>query len=75
MWLAAVLEQRNLGARTTGESTSVTMPGGLIAGTETMLFYTLFFLFPKHLAALFATMAALVIVTAAQRVVWAARHL
>jgi phosphatidylglycerophosphate synthase len=75
MYLAALLEKRNNGATARGELTTVTMPGGLIEGTETIVFYTLFLLFPGALVPLFVVMGALVLVTAAQRVVWAVRHL
>ncbi len=75
MYLAAVLEGRNLGAATTGERTTVTMPSGLIAGTETIVFYALFMLFPGRLVPLFGMMAVLVAVTIVQRATWAARAL
>lgn len=75
MYLSALLEQRQQGARATGELTTVTMPRGLIAGTETVVAYVLFFLWPSRLPALFGVMAFLVLVTAAQRLVWARRHL
>lgn len=75
MYLSALLEKRSQGARERGEQTTVTMPGGLIEGTETILFYTLFLLFPGELVALFSLMALLVLVTAAQRLAWAVRHL
>jgi phosphatidylglycerophosphate synthase len=66
MYLAALLERRGVGARSRGELTSITMPEGLIGGSETVVLYTLF---------LFSAMAALVVVTAAQRLVWAVRRL
>jgi len=75
LYLAAVLEKRALGAASRGEATSVTMPTGLIEGTETILFFSLFILLPGALAPLFAAMAVLVLLTAAQRLAWAARHL
>ncbi len=75
MYLSALLERRGSGARARGELTSVTMPGGLVGGTETVVFYTLFFLSPGHLVELFLSMAALVAVTIVQRFVWATRHL
>ncbi|NJN17299.1 MAG: CDP-alcohol phosphatidyltransferase family protein [Oscillochloris sp.] len=75
MYLAALLEKRARGATASGEMTSVTMPGGLIEGAETVVFYTLFLLFPGILGPLFWLMAALTLLTATQRVVWAARHL
>lgn len=75
MALAAVLERRGQGAVAVTEKTTITMPGGLIEGAETVGFYVLFFLLPGHLVALFGLMAALVLVTIAQRLVWAIRHL
>lgn len=75
MYLAALLEKRNAGAAARGELTTVTMPGGLVEGAETVVFYALFLLFPGALVPLFALMTALVLVTAGQRVAWAARQL
>jgi phosphatidylglycerophosphate synthase len=75
MYLAALLEKRRHGAAMQGELTTVTMPGGLIEGTETIIFYTLFLLLPVYLPALFTIMGVLVIFTAGQRLVWASRHL
>jgi hypothetical protein len=75
MYLSAVLEQRRQGAAATGENTTVTMPPGLIAGTETVAFYTAFFVFPTYQCLLFYTMAALVMVNVVQRLIWARRQL
>mgnify|MGYP005839719195 CR=1 FL=1 len=75
MYLAALLEKRNAGAPTRGELTTVTMPGGLVEGAETVVLYTLFLLFPGALVPLFGLMAVLVLFTAAQRGAWAVRHL
>ena len=75
MYLAAILERRDAGARTRGELTSITMPDGLIGGSETVLLYTTFFLLPAHLVLLFGLMSVLVLATAGQRFMWAARRL
>lgn len=75
MYLAALLEKRNAGAAARGELTTVTMPGGLIEGAETMVCYTLFVLFPGALVPLFGLMAVLVLFTVLQRVAWAIRRL
>ncbi len=75
MYLAALLEKRRQGAGAHGELTAVTMPGGLIEGTETVLFYTLFLLFPGSSVYLFTLMGLLVVATIGQRLVWAIRHL
>jgi hypothetical protein len=51
------------------------MPAGLIGGTETIIFYSLFLLWPLYLVPLYLLMAGLVLVTVGQRLVWASRHL
>jgi phosphatidylglycerophosphate synthase len=75
MYLSALLERRGHGAARTGEATAVTMPAGLVAGSETMLFFGAFMLWPERAVPLMLLMAALVGVGIAQRVVWAARRL
>jgi phosphatidylglycerophosphate synthase len=72
MYLAAILEKR--GSRA-GHRTSIVMPGGLVEGTETVLFYTAMLLFPTIFGALSLTMAALVFATVVQRLLWSWRHL
>ncbi|GIK57462.1 MAG: CDP-alcohol phosphatidyltransferase family protein [Chloroflexi bacterium] len=73
MYLAAVLEkQRHIPGH---RLTTVTMPAGIIGGTETILFYTAFILFPNYLAWLFGLMGLLTALTILQRVRWAARHI
>lgn len=76
--LSAILEKRawrafqsNLG----GKLTTVEIPTGLIEGTETVIFYSLFFLLPDQVAWLFGLMGGLVLVTVVQRVSWAWRTL
>lgn len=75
MYLAAILERRELGASATGEGTTVTMPAGIIAGAETIVFYVLFLLFPGRLPLLFTLMSIGVVATIVQRVAWARRWL
>ncbi|HEX6292413.1 MAG TPA: CDP-alcohol phosphatidyltransferase family protein [Herpetosiphonaceae bacterium] len=75
MYLAALLEQRRQGASAQGELTTITMPTGIIEGTETLAFYTLFLLFPGAIVPLFWTMALLVFATIGQRLLWARRIL
>lgn len=75
MYLSAILEKRDAGARARGEQTSVAMPTGLVEGTETIAFFSLFIVFPLSAAPLFLLMAALVMLNVAQRLVWAVRHL
>ncbi|MGH7629852.1 MAG: CDP-alcohol phosphatidyltransferase family protein [Gemmatimonadales bacterium] len=72
LYLAALLARRG---RSAGQITSVVMPPGLIAGTETIVFYALFLLLPAYVVPLFLTMAALVLVGVTQRAVWAGRRL
>ena len=71
--LSALLEKRK--HQSAKRLTSMEMPSGLIEGTETILFYCLFFIVPSYLAVLYAVMAALVFFTAGQRVWWAYRNL
>ncbi len=76
-WLyqSGMMEKRRQGAVARGELTSLTIPTGLIEGTETVICYCLFLLFPRALPFLFSGMALLVMVTVGQRLVWAARSL
>jgi phosphatidylserine synthase len=73
--LSAVQEKRGFGAAATGEPTSITMPTTIIEGTETILAYSAFLLFPGAVPVLFAIFAAMVTVSAGQRMVWAKQHL
>lgn len=73
MYLAAILEKRR--ASQDGRLTSIIMPAGIVGGTETIVFYCVFIIFPGYLVWLFSLMAALIVVTIGQRLVWAARHL
>ncbi len=75
MYLAALLEKRRQGAAARGELTTITMPGGLIEGTETVLFFTLFLVFPDSSVYVFRLMGLLVVATIVQRLVWAREHL
>lgn len=75
MYLSAVLEKRSAGAADHGEQTTVTMPEGLIGGTESMLVYAAFFFIPGHLRIAFSVFAALVAITVVQRMIWAQRVL
>jgi phosphatidylglycerophosphate synthase len=71
--LSSLLEKRQSAA--VERLTSIEMPAGLIEGAETVVFYTLFFLLPAYIPWLFGVMAALVVVTAIQRVWWAWHNL
>ncbi len=75
MYLSAILEGRQAGARSRGEATTVTMPPGIVAGTETVIFYALFLAVPSWRALLFWVMGALVCVNVVQRLWWARREL
>ncbi len=75
MYLSAILEKRSSGASARGELTTVTMPAGLVGGTETILFYSAFLIWPRALPWLFLIMAGLVLLGVIQRLWWAQRHL
>ncbi len=75
LYLSAILEKRQAGAGERGELTAVTMPPGLIGGTETILFYAAFLIWPGQIAWLFIAMASLVMITIGQRLRWAYRNL
>jgi len=49
MYLSAILEKRRAGASARDELTTVTMPAGLVGGTETILFYAAFLIWPGAL--------------------------
>jgi phosphatidylglycerophosphate synthase len=71
--LSAILEKERKGDA--NRLTSVEMPAGLIEGAETVVIYALFLLLPLFAPWLFFLMAALVMITAGQRVMWAAGNL
>jgi len=76
-YLSAVLEKRQAErpAKAPG-ITTVTMPGGLVEGAESILFVALALLLPSGvLAPLFLAFSVLVVITIAQRVLWAFRTL
>ncbi len=75
MYLSALLEKRKQGGQTRHEMTSVTMPTGLIEGSETLILYTLFFVLPNALPVLYVLMGTLTLIGVIQRVAWAERHL
>lgn len=75
MFLSAILEKREHDQASAGHQTVVVMPAGVVGGTETMAFYTLFIVLPVHFAVLAFVMAGLVALGALQRGVWAVRNL
>ncbi|MBL7006511.1 MAG: CDP-alcohol phosphatidyltransferase family protein [Spirochaetia bacterium] len=75
MYLSAILEKQRAGAAETGEMTSITMPSGLIEGTETVIIFTLFYIFPHYLVWFFWTMSVTMVIGIVQRIAWANKHL
>lgn len=77
MYLSSLLEKRRASGTIRDESpaasrsTSIQMPAGLVEGTETVLFYLLFLLFPSYYPLLFYLMAAATAVGVVQRLAWA----
>lgn len=74
-YLSALAEKRGAGAVASGATTSIVMPTGVVEGAETIVLYALMLAVPAWLPGWFWLMAALVVLTVVQRVVWAARHL
>jgi phosphatidylglycerophosphate synthase len=72
LYLSALLEKRQ---RTEVSLTSITFPTGLIEGTETVIFYSLFLILPTFAPYLMSLMALLVIITIFQRLSWAESQL
>lgn len=75
MYLSSVLEKRRKARLESENITTVVMPAGLVEGTETVLFYFLFLLFPGQYPILFYLMAAATSVGVVQRIGWAKKHL
>lgn len=71
MFLSAVLEKRG----GVNERTSIAMPTGIVEGSETILFYFTFLLFPSVFTELSIAMTVVVIATIIQRIIWARRNL
>ncbi|MBK8050753.1 MAG: hypothetical protein IPK16_28780 [Anaerolineales bacterium] len=53
----------------------MTMPKGLVGGAETILFYTMFLLWPDWTPWLYTAMASMVVAGIVQRLWWARRNL
>lgn len=66
--LSALLEKRSAGAASTGEATSVTMPVGLVEGTETIVFVTVMLAAPGLIEWTMAVMAVAVTAGAVHRI-------
>lgn len=73
MYLAAILEKRAL--REENTQTTITVPHGLIGGTETIIMYCVFLLFPNWIFILFNIFSTLVFVTVIQRLIWAKKNI
>lgn len=67
LYLSAILEKRGAGAGANGETTSITMPVGLIEGTETVVWFTLMLAVPRAVLWSMGSMAIAVLVSAAIR--------
>jgi len=74
-YVSALLEKRSLGAPAHGRPTSVTLPRGLIEGTETIVLFTIALAIPAAAAAVWWIMAVAVLITALERVRWATKAL
>lgn len=75
IYLSALLEKRQAGATTRGETTSITMPGGIIGGFATILYYCAFILWPNYFPVLAGSMAVLIVLGIGQRLLWASQQL
>lgn len=73
MFLSALMEKRMM--TESHRPTTVHMTTGLIGGTETIIFFCAFILFPGLVTWLFSLMGFLVCVTIVQRLVWASKHI
>ncbi len=76
--LSAVIEKRKNPVNNDKKNeqlTSLTMPSGIIEGTETVVFYSLFYIFPDSILILFILMGILTSAGAVQRWFWAAKNI
>jgi phosphatidylglycerophosphate synthase len=74
-YVAALLEKRSLAAATSARPTSAVLPRGLVEGTETIVLFTIALALPDATTAIWWIMAGAVLLTALERVRWAAREL
>ena len=75
MYLSALLEKRKVRFCKRGEQTSVTMPSGLVEGTETIIIFTLFYLFPQKIDLFYAIMSISLLPSVGFRLYWAWKNL
>lgn len=73
MYLAGILEKREVIKKDT--LTSINMPLGLVEGLETIIIYSLFYLFPNSIEILFLIMSILTMAGVFQRIIWAVRNI
>lgn len=74
MYLSALIEKRKKHIDNS-LLTSIEMPAGIVEGSETIIFYSLFFILPSYIAVIFIIMAALTFMTVIQRVSFGLRYL
>ena len=67
LYLSALLEKRGRGAQSRGENTSVTMPVGLVEGTETVVWFAVMLAVPSLVVWWMASMALAVALSASLR--------
>lgn len=68
MYLSTLLHKRE---NIEGKYTSTIMPLGIVEGFETIVFYTLFFIFPTRIIALMIILLVLTFLGTVQRIIWA----
>lgn len=68
MLISIILEKQHLQKE---RMTTANMPTGIVEGMETIIFYSLFMVFPEYLIKLFSILAILTMITVVQRFVWA----
>jgi len=73
--LSSLLEKRKAGAALRNETTSITMPYGIVEGFETYLVYALLMLFPGYKNELYIVFSNTVFLNILYRCVWAYREL
>lgn len=71
MYLSAILEKRKAGSESNDEQTSITMPSAIVEGTETIIIFTLFYLFPLKINLLFTIMTLSLLPGICYRLIWA----
>jgi phosphatidylglycerophosphate synthase len=75
MYLSAILEKRHAADSGVQGNTAVVMPAGIIAGTETLIIYSVFILFNEYALIIFYITTGLVLLTILQRLLWGVKNL